>query len=120
MDKALGQKGEDIAAKYLTKKGYTIIRRNFRTKTSEIDIIAKKDDTLCFVEVKTRSSVEYGTPCQAVDYYKQKKIIRGAMAYVSNTGDDCTVRFDVIEVYHNKKALLFKYKINHIPDAFQI
>ena len=120
MNNFLGQKGEDIAARYLKKKGYTILERNYRTKNSEIDIIAKKGDTLCFVEVKARSSQLYGTPSQAVNYYKIKKISRGAMAYMSRITEDLCIRFDVIEVYHNPRSFFSRYQINHIENAFEI
>ncbi|HDH53078.1 MAG TPA: YraN family protein, partial [Nitrospirae bacterium] len=70
----LGQKGEELAVKYLRKKGYKIIKQNYKTKIGEIDIIANDGGTLVFVEVKTRESIAYGMPFEAVNSYKRRKI----------------------------------------------
>ena len=66
--KALGQEGEKIAIKYLQRLGYTIIEENFRCKSGEIDIIAKEDNEIIFIEVKTRTSNRYGEPIEAKTY----------------------------------------------------
>lgn len=73
--------GEDLAVTYLQKKGYQIIERNFRKRYGEIDIIAQKDDTLVFVEVKTRKSAQFGTPFEAITYWKLKSLIKTAELY---------------------------------------
>lgn len=82
-----GKIGEDYAYSYLAKKGYRIVERNFRTRNGEIDIIAidqsTKPETLIFVEVKTRESNAYGTPLEAINYYKLKFLIRTAMYYAT-------------------------------------
>lgn len=116
--KTLGNKGETLATLFLMIKGYRIIKRNYRTKTSEIDIIAKKGDTLAFVEVKTRSSESFSKAAEAVDTFKQRKIIKGAMSFISDCTDDVSLRFDIMEVYINKKSIFHRYRINHIISAF--
>lgn len=73
--------GEDIASKFLQKKGYKIIDRNFRRGYGEIDIVAVSDDTLVFIEVKTRISGEFGTPLEAITSWKLKALIRTAQFY---------------------------------------
>jgi putative endonuclease len=73
--------GEDLATQFLKKKGYKIIERNFRKGYGEIDIICLKDKTLVFVEVKTRTSNLYGTPIEAISYYKLHSLIKTAQFY---------------------------------------
>ncbi|MEA3505698.1 MAG: YraN family protein [Bacteroidota bacterium] len=109
-----GKKGEELAKKYLIKKGYKIIETNWHFKNDEIDIIAETDDLLIIVEVKTRSSNYFGEPEVFVTRQKQKYLIRGANAYVNYNKIDKEVRFDIITI------LLYqdKHKINHIEDAF--
>jgi len=116
--KITGDFGERCAVAHLKKNGYKIVECNFKTKISEIDIIAYDGDCLCFIEVKTRSSTEYGLACEAVDYRKQKKIISGASLYMSLHNVSSAVRFDVVEVYIRKGILSTPYKINVIKNAF--
>src|SRR4029077_10476827 len=79
----LGIQGENLACRFLKRNGYKILYRNFRGRTGgEIDIVCRDDDTLVFVEVKTRSSEEYGRPFDSVDRKKQKRIARGALAWL--------------------------------------
>lgn len=95
----LGQKGEDIAVDYLNRIGYSIIHRNFRLKTGEIDIIALDGKTTVFIEVKTRSSNTFGSPSSAVTPRKQIQISRVALEYLSRENlMDSAARFDVISV----------------------
>lgn len=95
--KILGDKGERIACKELKKKGYKILEKNYRIKLGEIDIIAQDGDTLVFVEVKTRSSDEYGTPAEAVDKHKQKRIRQVAASFLlKHKYKDTECRFDVV------------------------
>ena len=111
-----GTKGERVAAQYLEKKGYEILENNYRVSGSEVDLIAKKNDTLCFVEVKTRGSDDYGLPEEYVDWRKRRKIIRAAKIY-SGTREfaDFYVRFDIIAVLYKEG----KIDINHIKYAFE-
>ena len=79
----IGRLGEDLAAEILKAKGYHIIRRNFSCPYGEIDIIAIKDKVLSFIEVKTRSSAQYGAPGEAVDFKKQRHIRNAARYFIS-------------------------------------
>ncbi len=118
MDKReIGIAGENSACAYLSKKGYLIERRNFRLTCGEIDIIAMdKDGCRVFVEVKTRKSRAFGNASEFVDYRKQDKIRKTAMAY---TGGDGFMRFDVVEVYYTTDGdRMIITEINHIEDAF--
>ncbi len=115
----MGNKGEDIAVCYLEGRGYRILGRNYRSRYGEIDIIAEKGAFIIFFEVKTRRA---GTPfiaAEAVDTIKQKKIIKTAMMYLSQTGAGLQPRFDVIEVSFNKKLDRCDYTVEHIENAFE-
>ena len=114
-NKQKGNAGELIATLYLILKGYTILERNFLVSGGEIDIIAKKNDEIAIIEVKTRKNDDYGTPKEAVNYYKKKHIIHATNIFIRrNMLFDKKVRFDVMEIY------LPKLKINHIKHAFEI
>ncbi|MBK5246056.1 MAG: YraN family protein [Peptostreptococcaceae bacterium] len=104
----LGEKGELLAKFYLEKKGYTILEQNFRTRYGEIDIIAKFQGEIIFFEVKTRSSMDYGLPCEAVNKSKQRKIHGVANFYLLTAGCDCSkCRIDIIEILIiNKKPFI--------------
>ncbi|MDD9300837.1 MAG: YraN family protein [Desulfobacter sp.] len=107
----LGHRGEAAACKFLESSGLTILKKNYRTQRFEIDIIAKENDTLCFVEVKTRTSLKKGLPRESVGHAKQLKIIMGASYYLkANKLTRQGVRFDVVEVFYAKDD----------PDAPQI
>ena len=108
-----GRLGEEIALKYIISKGGTIVEKNYRTKMGGIDLIAKMNGELVFIEVKSRSNINYGYPCEAVNYKKKRKITNVAKYYIlDNSLEDISVRFDVIEIYLTDK------KINHIVNAF--
>ena len=106
----LGKEGERQAQKYLKKNGWKILKTNWRNPFGEVDIIAKKDDTVAFIEVKTRLTDVFGAPSEAVQKVRKLKYIQGANYYFYNKNIDCTVRFDIIEIY--------KGEINHIENAF--
>lgn len=109
--KKLGNLGEKLAAEYLEKKKYKIIEKNFYCKQGEIDIIAKNKNELVFIEVKTRSNTNFGTPSEAVDYKKQKHIYKAAKYYLyKNKISEIPIRFDVIEILIKDG----KFNINHI------
>ena len=103
--------GEDIAAKYLKKKHFKILERNHRNRVGEIDIVAMHKKILVFVEVKSRSTLEFGTPAEAVDERKQHKLRQVASLYLITHKYDGPCRFDVIEVLDGQV-------INHIENAF--
>ena len=108
-----GKLGEEIALKYIISKGGKVIERNYRTKIGEVDIIAKLNGELVFVEVKSRININYGYPSESVNYKKKRKITNVAKYYIlDNSLENLSIRFDVIEIYFNEK------KINHIVNAF--
>ncbi|MDD3628742.1 MAG: YraN family protein [Candidatus Humimicrobiaceae bacterium] len=131
--KLTGRTGEFIAQKYLEEEGYTILERNYRNKYGEIDIIARKNTDLFFIEVKTRTSSEYGDPLEAVNRSKIIKIRKVANFYmIKNKLSNINPNFDVIaitlsaalikEISKNSKSLEVKntgnIKIEHIFNAF--
>lgn len=103
--------GEKIAQGYLDNKGYEIIESNYYTKRGEIDIICQKDNCIIFVEVKTRTNLNFGTPAMAINSTKKKHIRSAAKIFLYvNRLQKYDVRFDVVEVFINDG----KCKINHI------
>lgn len=114
--KDFGDKGEDIAAEFLSAKGFSIIERNFRYGHGEIDIVAKEGETLVFVEVKTRTNLEFGDPIISITKGKQKQIKKIAEAYLFDKEiKDTDCRIDVIGILLLKGE---KPDINHIENAF--
>ncbi len=94
-----GKKGEELAVRLLAQSGYRIIARNFRARCGEIDIIAKDGDTVCFIEVKSRSSDRFGTPQEALSAVKQRKIAKVALLFLKKSGLlESAARFDVVSV----------------------
>ncbi len=118
-NKVTGQCGEDVATGLLKKKGYKILKRNYKNKIGEIDIIAKNKDNLIFIEVKTRSTEKFGTPAEAVTYYKKQKIVNTAKMYLIENPTDLNIRFDIVEVYGSFDGECFVYeKTNHFEAVF--
>lgn len=116
----IGKTGEEIAAEYLLDIGYKIITRNFRCKQGEIDIIAKDKYELIFIEVKTRTTIKYGKPVEAVNELKQKHIEKVIKYYLyKNKVTNINIRIDVIEVYLKYKQNKYAAKINHIKNAIE-
>ena len=114
---SFGQLGEDRAVAYLEGMRYRILDRNFRTKTGEIDIVAEKDSTLIFVEVKTRSSLRFGEGYEAVNSRKQKKLRQLALIYLSEKEIfGRAIRFDVISLLFSREGELLK--LQHFEEAF--
>ena len=109
--KQFGNTGEEIAVEYLEKQGYNILERNFYCKQGEIDIIAKDKNELVFVEVKSRSSIRYGIPSEAVNKQKIKHLYKTARYFLyKNKMFNNFIRFDVIEILIKNG----KFNINHI------
>ena len=106
-----GKEGEDIATEFLENKGYKILDRNFLTRHGEIDIVAKDNEEYVFIEVKTRTTTNYGMPVEAVTIEKQKHLKKATEYYIykNNLYNDF-IRLDVIEVLFKGD----KYTINHI------
>lgn len=114
--RVLGDKGEELAVRYLKKKGYSILVRNYKAPTGEIDIIADDRGTLVFVEVKARSDDLFGQPEEAVNHRKQRKIERTALHYMSRLKKEMPARFDIVSVHLKGNA----GKIDHLIDAFEV
>ncbi len=96
---SLGRQGEDLAVRALKKKDYRILAIRERSRLGEIDIVARDGKVLVFVEVKTRRGHRFGTPLEAVDHRKQKKLTRLALAYAVRRGwSESPIRFDVVGV----------------------
>ncbi len=95
----LGKTGEEIACRFLEEQGYSIITRNYRTRTGEIDIIAREGAVLAFVEVKTRGSGRFGHPFEAITFHKRRQMAKVALEYISRNGHhDQEARFDVVGI----------------------
>lgn len=110
----LGKLGEEMAAEYLRKNGYAILQTNWVFQKAEIDIIAQKGDVLAIVEVKTRSTVDFGLP---QDFVKPKKIgllVKAVNEYIIQNDLDTEARFDIISIYKDKG----EYVVEHLEDAF--
>jgi putative endonuclease len=96
---ALGISGEKLACEALGRRGYAILATRYRTRIGEIDIVAQDGPTLVFVEVKTRTSADYGIPAEAVTRRKQRRIVTMAKWYLSEKRQHgCLCRFDVVTV----------------------
>ncbi|MDP3353298.1 MAG: YraN family protein [Flavobacteriaceae bacterium] len=112
----LGQKGEDLAAEYLLKNGYKIIERNWRFRKAEVDLIAQKENILAVIEVKTRTSLDFGNPQDFVNPKKIKLMVSAINEYVISKNLDVSVRFDIIGILQNGNET----KLEHLEDAFYI
>lgn len=109
-----GKKGEKLACDLLASKGYKILETNWRFSRAEIDIIAKQNETLIFVEVKTRSSEFFGQPEEFIDEKKEKLIADAASEYMKLVNHEWECRFDFISIILTGPS----YRIKHIEDAF--
>lgn len=112
-----GSLGEDITESYLKKNGFYIVARNYHSRYGEIDIIAKNDEYLLFVEVKTRNELAIERPAAAVTYSKQQKIIKTALIFLSEHEYDLQPRFDVSEVTLERYTNTL-IELNYIDNAF--
>lgn len=109
----IGNKGEELAADFLVTKGYEIVTKNYRHKHAEIDLIAKKENVLVFVEVKTRSSVLFGEPEAFVTNKKASKVMEGAEQFMIENNWHGNIRFDIVSVKTGSTEV-----IEHFEDAF--
>ena len=109
--KLLGRAGELKATEFLKKKGFKILKTNYKTHVGEIDVIAMDDEEVVFVEVKTRTSDDFGSPSEAVNRKKQEKYYKVATEFLMREKlSDRVCRFDVVEIENGQ--------INHIFNAF--
>ena len=114
----LGQRGEAEAARYLKSKGYAIVARSDRQRHGEMDLVAVDDQTVVFVEVKTRRSHEAGHPAEAVDQQKQRRLTQLALGYLKQHGLlESPARFDVVAVTWPDDG--GRPTIEHFPHAFE-
>jgi putative endonuclease len=107
-----GTKGENLAADFLREKGFEIVARNYRFKHAEIDLIVRREDWIIFVEVKARSSSDFGEPEEFVDASKSRKIFEAAEEYIYSTDWHGHIRFDIISVKLGREVI-----IEHFEDA---
>jgi putative endonuclease len=109
--KRLGNRGERAAVRYLKQKGYVILKRNYKCRFGEVDIIAKKSDVVAFVEVKTRTDDTFGQPNEAVREDRMRRYINTAKLFMTRNQGEYVIRFDIIEVTPEG--------IRHIESAFE-
>lgn len=112
--KIFGSDAEHAAAEYLKQRGYQILHRNYRAPYGEADIITRDGQTLFFVEVKARTSVQFGQPLEAVNGRKREKLRKVALAFMKQNGGECPVRFDIISIVAHQGGL----RLEHIREAF--
>ncbi len=110
-----GRHAEQIAIEFLLKKGLQILAVNWRSHRAEIDIVAKDQNVLVFVEVKSRSSDFFGSPELAVNNKKKKLIVAAATSYMYSVGYDGEIRFDIISIILKSDKY---FDLNHYEDAF--
>lgn len=111
----LGKKGEQLAVDFLIKEGYNIMERNYRFDKAEVDIIAQKEAVLAIVEVKTRSTTDFGNPQDFVKPKQIQRLVKAVDEYVIKNGLDVEVRFDIIGIVKQQKN---QFKIEHLENAF--
>jgi len=116
-NKILGNYGESLARQYLLDQGYRILEENFHNKLGEIDLIVQDGKTICFVEVKTRQSLNQGQPYEAVNLWKIRKLSQMATSYLKYKFHSLEIpsRFDVISILYDKTS---SPNIQHIKNAF--
>lgn len=110
--KIIGKFGETIAGEYLRKKGYKIIAKNYYTPEGEVDLICKKNKTVVFVEVKTRTNKKFGYPEEALSEQKLEKIIMASQKYLNENNIKSNWQIDAICLVIDKKTKIIK--VNHI------
>lgn len=114
---ARGRAGERLAARYLRRQGFTILRRNFRAAGGEIDLVCRDGPALVFVEVKARANEAFGAPAAAVDARKRRRLVRAAFAWLRMLDmPDIAFRFDIVEVVGEGRNA----QVRHLPAAFTL
>lgn len=116
--KATGRWGEDQAVRYLKRKGYCILDRNFSCRFGEIDIIASDRNCLVFVEVKTRKDASFAQAREYVGPGKRRRVLNAASVWLAGHETELEPRFDVIEIYGTSDMPYRKLEIHHFEDAF--
>lgn len=110
-----GELGERIAARYLEQSGWKILAKRFRSGRRDIDLVAQRDDIVAFVEVKARSTEEFGDPVEAVNHRKQRELAKSAQTWIDRHGRSGeSYRFDVLGVVVKERRVF----VRHVPGAF--
>lgn len=112
----IGEKNEALAVRFLEKKGFQILARNYRTPVGEIDIIGKQKGCLCFIEVRSRQSEKFGSPADSIDFKKRQHLIRTAQWYLQSKGWEGEARFDVVSIVDSGGPA----HIEWLPNAFEV
>ncbi|NLY25154.1 MAG: YraN family protein [Bacteroidales bacterium] len=110
----LGWKGEDAAVKFLASEGHRIIERNWTFRGYEVDIVTEHNEYIVFVEVKTRTSAEWGNPEDFVGKQRMRRMIAAANHYLIMHRVDKPARFDIVSILWNDR----QFELEHIEDAF--
>ena len=110
-----GKWGEDLAASYLAEHGISVLRRNWRYRRAEIDIIGMDQGILVFIEVKVRHDAGFGRPELKVDQRKQRLLIEAGMTYMRSIGHEGEIRFDIISILGTPSGT---HNLTHFKDAF--
>lgn len=113
----LGELGERIAERWLRKHGYTILARRFRFGRRDIDLVAQRESTIAFVEVKARKGVEFGDPVEAVHHRKQRELTKSARVWIDRHGRDGELyQFDVVGILVAEERV----QVKHVVNAFAV
>jgi len=110
----LGKQGEQLAVEFLKKKGYEIVETNWTFQKAEVDIMAQKENILAIIEVKTRSTTDFGLPQDFVKTKKIQLLVKAVNEYVITNDLDVTVRFDIVAIHKEANEFI----IEHLEDAF--
>ena len=113
---SVGKLGENIAREYLKNKGYNIIEQNYRTKYAEIDLIAKKDNALVFIEVRTKTGEQFGTPEDTINRDKKRKLRMNSMAYIARKKWKGLYQIDAVCIVLNPNQKL--ERLNHYENIY--
>ncbi len=110
----LGKKGEQLAVDFLLSKGYDILERNYRFDKAEVDIIAQQNDVLAIIEVKTRSTADFGNPQDFVKPKQIQRLVKAVDEYVNLNKLNVEVRFDIVAIIKEGK----QFNMEHLENAF--
>ena len=110
----LGKKGEQLAVDFLLENNYEIVERNYRFDKAEVDIIARKEAVLAIIEVKTRSTIDFGNPQDFVKPKQIQRLVKAVDDYVVENELEVEVRFDIIAIVKEKKG----FSVEHLENAF--
>jgi putative endonuclease len=111
----IGKQGEDLATQYLYNLGYHILAKNWRYKRAEVDIIARDQSIIVFVEVKTKTYTAFGSPDESVSAHKERLLVDAAGAYCESIHHEGEIRFDIVAIVIDKEDRVI---LDHFKDAF--